>query len=49
MPGDPGTSRTTPEQLRASLDAVLGEATATLAEEAGQLARAHQILHDALQ
>lgn len=49
VPGDPGTSRTTPEQLRASLDAVLGEATATLAEEAGQLARAHQILHDALQ
>ncbi|MBI9000360.1 hypothetical protein M0E87_10655 [Corynebacterium sp. CCM 9185] len=49
LPGDPGASRMTPEQLATSLDAVLGEAPATLAEEADQLTRAHQILHDALQ
>ena len=48
-PGDPAEPRTTPEQLETSLRGVLGEETATLTEEADQLARAHQILHDALQ
>ncbi|MCK7674612.1 hypothetical protein [Corynebacterium pygosceleis] len=48
-PGDHTVTRITPEQLGESLDAVLGEQASTLAQEADQLTRAHQILHDALQ
>ncbi|MDU0477624.1 hypothetical protein QVA66_00020 [Staphylococcus chromogenes] len=48
-PHDPRALRVTPEEVERQVTEILGESPSTLAEEAEQLARAHDVVHNALQ
>lgn len=48
VPRDPRKPKTTPEQVDARVAEILSEPTADLKEEADMLARAHAVVHDAL-
>lgn len=49
LPRDPRRPSTTPEEVTAAVEAILSEPADTLKDEAEQLARAHDIVHRALQ
>ncbi|MFV8380063.1 hypothetical protein HW450_00200 [Corynebacterium hindlerae] len=49
IPRDPRQPKITPAQLDDAVAEVLSEPAATVQEEAEQLARAHDIVHEALQ
>lgn len=49
IPHDPRQPKVTPEQLDEAVAAVLSEPVESLTEEATVLARAHDIVHSALQ
>lgn len=49
IPHDPRQPKVTPEQIDAAVAEVLSEPAQELADEAAQLARAHEIVHSALQ
>lgn len=48
-PHDPRLPRVSPADVEKRLAEVLDQPAGTLAEEAAQLERAHEVLHDALQ
>ncbi|WP_394281658.1 hypothetical protein [Corynebacterium sp.] len=48
-PHDPRTTAVRPEDLTRTFDEILAQPADTLAEEVDLLARAHSVLHDALQ
>lgn len=49
IPRDPRTLQTTPEDVDRKIAEILGAAAPTLADEAEQLEKAHDVLRDALQ
>ncbi|WP_169747265.1 hypothetical protein [Corynebacterium epidermidicanis] len=49
VPHDPRQPQFTPEKVDAEVATILNEPTSTLVEEAEQLARAHEVVHQALQ